>query len=102
MNIIGNWCSNSLSTILQVRMFTTTPRELKYWHGVWNYKSSQRVNLLVSIYEEIYQRVPEPWYGYVWNVYKDRTMESRNKKNTYDFLVQVRNFLLPLSLKVST
>ena len=29
-----------------------------------------------------------------------RTQESRNTKNTYDFLVQVRNFLLPLSLKV--
>ena len=31
---------------------------------------------------------------------KHRTYESRNKKNTYDFSVQVRNFLLPLSLKV--
>ena len=27
-------------------------------------------------------------------------IESRNTKNTYEFLVQVRNFLLPLSLKV--
>ena len=27
-------------------------------------------------------------------------IKSRNKKNTYDFLVQVWNFLLPLSLKV--
>ena len=27
-------------------------------------------------------------------------MGSRNTKNTHDFLVQVRNFLLPLSLKV--
>ena len=34
------------------------------------------------------------------NVHKDRTEESRNTKNTYDFSVQVRNFLLPLSLKV--
>ena len=34
------------------------------------------------------------------NVHKDRTLESRNSKNTYDFLVQVGNFLLPLSLKV--
>ena len=32
--------------------------------------------------------------------YIHRTYESRNTKNTYDFLVQVRNFLLPLSLKV--
>ena len=32
--------------------------------------------------------------------YIHRTKESRNTKNTYDFLVQVRNFLLPLSLKV--
>ena len=48
-------------------------------------------------------------YGYVWNghimfiyiyIYIHRTLESRNTKNTYDFLVQVRNFLLPLSLKV--
>ena len=36
-----------------------------------------------------------PWYGYV-----KRTYEFRNTKNTYHFLVQVRNFLLPLSLKV--
>ena len=28
------------------------------------------------------------------------TEESRNTKNTYDFFVQVQNFLLPLSLKV--
>ena len=28
------------------------------------------------------------------------TQETWNTKNTYDFLVQVRNFLLPLSLKV--
>ena len=34
------------------------------------------------------------------NVHKDRTQESRNTKNTYEFLVQVRNFLLPLSLKI--
>ena len=34
------------------------------------------------------------------NVHKDRTQESRNTKNTYDFFVQLRNFLLPLSLKV--
>ena len=32
--------------------------------------------------------------------YIHRTWESRNTKNTYGFLVQVRNFLLPLSLKV--
>ena len=32
--------------------------------------------------------------------YIHRTQESRNTKNAYDFLVQVRNFLLPLSLKV--
>ena len=32
--------------------------------------------------------------------YIHRTQESRNPKNTYDFLVHVRNFLLPLSLKV--
>ena len=41
-----------------------------------------------------------------WNVHRmfltyiHRTYESRNTKNTYDFLVQVRNFSLPLSLKV--
>ena len=34
------------------------------------------------------------------NVHKDRTQESRNTKNTYDFFVQEWNFLLPLSLKV--
>ena len=34
------------------------------------------------------------------NVHKDRTKESRKTKNTYDFLVLVRTFLLPLSLKV--
>ena len=39
----------------------------------------------------------------MWNVHRmfityiHRTQESRNTKNTYDFLVQVRNFLLPLS-----
>ena len=32
--------------------------------------------------------------------YIHRKKGSRNTKNTYDFLVQVRNFLLPLSLKV--
>ena len=32
--------------------------------------------------------------------YIHRIQESRNTKNTYDFLVQVRNFLLPLILKV--
>ena len=32
--------------------------------------------------------------------YTHRTKESRNTKNIYDFLVQVRNFLLLLSLKV--
>ena len=32
--------------------------------------------------------------------YIHKTEESRNMKNTYDFLVQVRNILLPLSLKV--
>ena len=42
----------------------------------------------------------------MWDVHKmfityiHRTQESRNTKNTYDFLVQVRNILLPLSLKV--
>ena len=42
----------------------------------------------------------------MWNVHRmfityiHRTQESRNTKNTYDCLVQVRNFLLPLSLKV--
>ena len=49
--------------------------------------------------------VPYPWYGYVnvhrmFITYIRRTLESRNTKNTYDFLVHVRNFLLPLSLKV--
>ena len=53
------------------------------------------------------------WNGYIYtgtqNVHKTfvmfvtyihRTQESWNTKSTYDFLVQVRNFLLPLSLKV--
>ena len=49
--------------------------------------------------------VPYPdlntWNGHrMFITYIDRTWESRNTKNTYDFLVQVRNFLLPLSLKV--
>ena len=41
-----------------------------------------------------------------WNVHRTfityihRTLKSRNTKNTYNFLVQVRNLLLPLSLKV--
>ena len=34
------------------------------------------------------------------HIYIYITQESRNTKNTYDFSVQVRNFLLPLSLKV--
>ena len=34
------------------------------------------------------------------NVHKNRTQESRNSKKRNDFSVQVRNFLLPLSLKV--
>ena len=38
-------------------------------------------------------------YIYIY-IYIHRTLESRNTKNTFDFLVQVRNFLLPLSLKV--
>ena len=43
-------------------------------------------------------------YGYVWNVHRmsikieHRNPETRKIRN--DFLVQVRNFLLPLSLKV--
>ena len=38
----------------------------------------------------------------MWNVHYIYTYNfgSRNTKNTYDFLFQVRNFLLPLSLKV--
>ena len=32
--------------------------------------------------------------------YIHRTYESRNTKNSYDFLVPVGNFLLPMSLKV--
>ena len=49
--------------------------------------------------------IPLPYMN-TWNVHRmfityiHRTLESRNTKNTYDFLVQVRNFLLPLSLKV--
>ena len=45
-----------------------------------------------------------PWYGYVWNVHRmsikieHRNLEIRKTRN--DFSVQVRNFLLPLSLKV--
>ena len=48
--------------------------------------------------------VPQPWYGYVWNVHRmsikieHRNLEIRKTRN--DFLVQIRNFLLPLSLKV--
>ena len=38
-------------------------------------------------------------YIYIY-IYIYRTYESQNTKNTYDFLVQVRNFLLPLSLNV--
>ena len=34
------------------------------------------------------------------HIYIHRTQESRNTKNTYDFSVQIRNFLLPLSLTV--
>ena len=42
----------------------------------------------------------------MWNVHRmfityiHRTQESRNTKNTYDFLVQVRNFLSPFLKKV--
>ena len=45
-----------------------------------------------------------PWYGYVWNVHRmsikieHRNLEIRKTRN--DFSVQVRNFLLPLILKV--
>ena len=40
--------------------------------------------------------VTYPWYGYVHNSYIDNIGIPKHK-NTYDFLVQVRNFLLPLS-----
>ena len=39
-------------------------------------------------------------HGMFIYIYIHRTKESRNTKNTYDFSVQVRNFLLLLSLKV--
>ena len=38
-------------------------------------------------------------YIYIY-IYIHRTYESRNTKKTYDFFAQVRNFLLPMSLKV--
>ena len=48
--------------------------------------------------------VPYPWYGYVWNIHRMSTkIEHRNletRKTRNDFSVQVRNLLLPLSLKV--
>ena len=52
--------------------------------------------------------VPYPWYMRMWNVhrmfvtyiYTYKIGIPKHKKNTYDFLVQVQNFLLPLSLKV--
>ena len=49
--------------------------------------------------------VTYPWYGYVKRTYNVHKMFIYNigipkHKNTYNFLVQVRNFLLPLSLKV--
>ena len=48
--------------------------------------------------------VPSPWYGFVWNVHRmSIKIEHRNletRKTLDDFFVQVRNFLLPLSLKV--
>ena len=51
-----------------------------------------------------WERVPKPWYGYVWNVHRMSVkIEHRNletRKTLDDFFVQVRNFLLPLSLKV--
>ena len=52
----------------------------------------------------IYIYIPLPWYGYVWNVHRmsikieHRNLETRKTRN--DFSVQVRNLLLPLSLKV--
>ena len=36
---------------------------------------------------------------WIFITYIHRTLESRNTKNSDDFFVQVRNFLLPLSLK---
>ena len=45
-----------------------------------------------------------PWYGYVWNVHRmSIKIEHRNlgtRKTLDDFFVQLRNFWLPLSLKV--
>ena len=46
------------------------------------------------------------YYTDMWNVHRmfityiHKTKESRNTKKTNDFFFQVRNFLLPLSLKV--
>ena len=60
---------------------------VKYTNSVWCSGSS----------------IPYPSYGYVWNVHRmSLKIEHRNleiRKTRYDFSVQVRNFLLPLSLK---
>ena len=49
---------------------------------------------------DIFIPVRKTFIMFVYITYIHRTQESRNTKNTYDFFVQVRNFLLPLSLKV--
>ena len=46
--------------------------------------------------------VTYPWYGYVWNVHRmSKKIEHKNLeiRKTRNFLVQIRTFLLPLSLK---
>ena len=38
--------------------------------------------------------------SYIYNIYHIEHRNLETQKNIYDFFVQVRNFLLPLSLKV--
>ena len=91
--------NNYIWLIDRTLTITTTAGKSGNWSNV-----NEMIFYVISKTPGLY--VPYPWYEYVWNVHRmfityiHRTYESRNTKNTYDFLVQVRCFLLPLSLKV--
>ena len=71
------------------------------WFDVLNTSQSEVRKLYIYIYIYIYTM---DRYGYVWNGHimfikiEHRNLETRKTRN--DFFVQVRKFLLPLSLKV--